>query len=96
MSKNYNKEGPRKRSFKTTLKIYLNAIQILGQKGLKTIIKLLKSETLNSKYRRGPRALKNRVHRFCYLTVSRKEAKKQKWGYSRKRGRSGLSKDKVA
>lgn len=83
--------GPRKRPFKTTLTGFLEAISYVGTKGIDILLKILSNEVLKSKYRREPRALKKRHNRYPYLTVSRKESKKQNWGYSRRKGRMGLS-----
>ena len=92
----YGDFSPRKRSFKTTLTCYIEVINGLGSKGIDVLIKILSKEILNAKYRREPRAIKRRVHRYCYLTVARNKAKYQNWGYSRRQGRMDLLKVKVA
>ncbi|MBC8549325.1 MAG: IS4 family transposase [Candidatus Brocadiales bacterium] len=83
---------PRKRSFKTTILVYLECIKSFGSRGYELIAELLKGEILNAKYRREPRAIKKRNNRYCHLTVSRKESKNQNWGYSRRCGKAGLPK----
>lgn len=88
----YENYSPRKRSFKTALKSYIEVINSIGSKGIGLLFEILSKETLNAKYRREPRAIKKRVHRYSYLTVSRKISQKQNWGYGRRKGRMGLSK----
>jgi hypothetical protein len=90
LSNIYRECSPRKRSFKTTLKSYLEVITILGSKGLNLLIEILSKETLNAKYRREPRAIKKRHNRYCFLTVDRKKSKEQSWGYSRRKGPAAL------
>jgi hypothetical protein len=91
VANHFNEQSPRKRSFKTTLSVYLEGIKSFGSKAGGIIIELLKNEILNFKYRREPRALKRRNNRFPLLTKSRKESKKENWGYSRRKGQMGLS-----
>jgi hypothetical protein len=92
----FNDHCPRKRSFKTAMSLYSNVVLGMGEKALIDVILLLKTEILNAKYRREPRAVKKRNSRYCLLTTDRKNAKKQEWGYSRRSGHQGLSKGKVA
>jgi hypothetical protein len=82
-----NEKGPRKWSFKTAISLYRHIIFSLGDGFLEVFLDLMGTEKLNSKYRREPRALKKRPHRFCFLTVPRKEAQKENWGYARRSGR---------
>ena len=86
-----NKIPPRKRSFKMTLKSYIEVIRSIGSRGLSVLVEMLMNKVLNSKYRREPRALKKRKTSYCYLTVSRNESKKEVWGYARRKGHKGLS-----
>lgn len=81
------KHGPRKWSFRTAISLYRHIVINLGNEFFNVFLDLMKTEKLNSKYRREPRALKNRPHRYCFLTVSREQAKNQNWGYARRSGR---------
>lgn len=83
----HRRHGPRKWSFKTAISLYRNIVFNLGNDFFDDLLNLMGTEKLNSKYRREPRALKNRHHRYCYLTVSRAEAKNENWGYARRSGR---------
>ena len=88
--------SPRKRSFKTTLRSYVELVNAMGSKRINILVEMLSKEVLKAKYRREPRAIKKRHNRYCFLTTSRKDSKKQSWGYSRRADRMGLSAIRVA
>lgn len=90
-----NKSLPRKFAFKTSLNMYLMA-KDLGTKSMTVLMNLLKTETLKSKYRREPRAIKRRSNRYPLLTKSRKESIFEDWGYARRRGHKGLLRGNLA
>lgn len=82
---------PRAISFKTTLRVFLQAIMVFGaKKGPEIIFDLLRKEILKSPYRREPRAIKKRHNRYPFLTCSRKTSKNEGWGYVRRHGQKGL------
>jgi hypothetical protein len=88
----YRKEEPHKQSFKLSLKLYLySLISLISFEVHEDKLEILKDEILKTKYRREPRAIRKRSSRYPLLTTSRKLAKNEKWGYSRRRGRLGLS-----
>lgn len=82
--------NPRKLSFKTALNSYLEVMIRFKKLNLNVLKTILSNEVLKSKYRREPRALKNRTVRYSYLTKPRNESKKENWGYSRRSGGMGL------
>ncbi len=79
---------PLKQGFKIALKLLVlfQVKDYLNGKAELELYKILSKEILNSPYRREPRALKKRHNRFPLLTSSRKDAQKESWGYSRRRG----------
>jgi len=77
-----SKEAPRKKSFLLCLNVLEEYIR--GVKDIK-LLRVVSKFNLNSKYRREPRALKVRKNRYPLLTTSREDAKKQDWGYRRRR-----------
>ncbi len=82
----HQQAGPRKWSFKTAISLYRNIVLRFGEDYLDSLFEMMGAEKLNAKYRREPRALKRRPHRYCYLTVPRSEARYQNWGYARRSG----------
>ncbi|MBL6991906.1 MAG: IS4 family transposase [Bacteriovoracaceae bacterium] len=86
--------GPRKRSFKTTKSLFINVLKVLGAKSFYVIISLLKTEVLNSKYRKEPRAVKYRNDRYHKLTCDRKLAKDKNFGTIRKRANKASKQSK--
>jgi hypothetical protein len=79
------KDGPRKRSFKLILKNYTNIMKIDSRELIEVLDQIINSISLKSKYRREARALKGRKNRYPILTTTREKAKKQDWGYKRRR-----------
>lgn len=88
-SSTLNMADPRKQCFKIYSKILI--LFMTGAcKGMESIvISLMKSEILKSKYRREPRAVRRENRRYEVMNMSRKEAKKLKWGKSGRRERMG-------
>ena len=80
-----NNEAPRKQSFKCALVVFNLSRRFKVRD--EQCYELLRTEILNSKYRREARAIKRRTESYPLLTVSRSEAKKQSWGYSRRRSK---------
>jgi hypothetical protein len=85
-----NLQSPRKQAFK----IYVEGALMLLTGRLKNyeldIFRLLKGETLNARYRREPRVIRFVGKKYEEMKMSRKEARKLKWGKSGRRERQGL------
>lgn len=92
---NINKKPPRKQEFKIYIEALLMILTNRVKKKIKKLFQFLSSETLNSKYRRGPRAVRFRNCKYEEMKMSRKEAKKLNWGKSGRKLRQGLSKEKA-
>jgi len=67
---------PRKYSFKTTMYLILDFLKSKDKKMVEKLPDLLKNETLNSKFRVEPRALKRRIRgTFGLLLIPRNKYK---------------------
>lgn len=87
MAARHEKYSPRKWSFRTAISLYGHIVINSGNEFFNDFLDLMKTEKLNSKYRREPRALNNHPHRYCFLTVSRVKSKSGNWRYARRSGR---------
>lgn len=81
-----SKSTPRKVSFKLCRKALEEFIRgLICGSLLESVGKFI----LKAKYRREPRAIKNRPNSYPYLTTTKEKAKKQDWGYKRRRPSQG-------
>lgn len=77
-------------SFKVAISLIIR--EKFKKKSVTLILQRLGSAAFKSPYRREPKALRYRNNRYPLLTTERKKARKELWGYQRRKNSKVLSK----